>query len=83
MFTSKNEQTEQLKNEIQQLNQVKENSTPSNTSNVETTHRPGNVHVASKSRSQTEITKLITFIEQTLQTLQLIKIDNSNDKMYI
>ena len=69
-FTSKEEQIEQLKNEIQQLKQLKQNNTPSNTENAETTHRPKNVHAVSKSGGQTEIsteiTKVMTFIEQTM-----------------
>ena len=50
-FTSKDEQIEQFKNEIQQLKQLKENSIPSNTEKAKTTHRPKKVHEASKSGS--------------------------------
>ena len=67
-FTSKDKQTEQMKNEIQQLKQLQENNTRSNTENAEK-----NVHAASKSGGQTkintEITKVMTFIEQTMQSL--------------
>ena len=72
-FTSKDEQIEQLKSEIQQLKQSKENTTPSNIENKETTHKPKNLHTASKSGGQTEINteiiKVMSFIEQTMQTL--------------
>ena len=50
-------------------------NTPSNTENAETTHRSKNVHAASKSGDQTEInteiTKVMTFIEQTMKTLSV------------
>ena len=52
-FTSKEKQIEQLKNEIQQLKQLKENITPSNTGNAERTYRPKNVHTTSKSGDET------------------------------
>ena len=74
-FTSKEKQIEQLKNEIQQLKQLKENITPSNTGNAETTYRPKNVHTASKLGDETwistKITKVMTFTEQTMQTLSV------------
>ena len=41
-FTSKGELTEQLKNKIQQLKQLKKSNTPRNTRNAETTHKPKN-----------------------------------------
>ena len=75
MFTLKDKQIEKLTNEIRRLKQSKKNNTSSDTGNVETTHRPKNVHVASKLGGQTEInteiTKRMTFIEQAMQTLSL------------
>lgn len=58
---------------MQQLKQLKKNNTQSNTKNAETTQKPKRVQAVSKSGDQTEInakiTKVATFIEQTMQTL--------------
>ena len=74
-FNSKDERIERLKNEIRQLKQSKKNNTLSDTQNAETTRTSKNVHAASKSGGQTEIntkiTKVMTFIEQTMQTLSV------------
>ena len=74
-FTSKDEQIEQLKNEIQQLKQLKEKNTLSNTENAEKTHRSKNLQAASKSGGKTEISteiiKVTTLIEETIQTLSV------------
>ena len=74
-FTSKDKQIEQLKNEIQQIKQLKESNTPSYTENAETTHMTKSLDAASKSAGQTkisiEITKVMTFIKQTMQTLSV------------
>ena len=52
-----------------------ENNPSSNTGNAETTHKPKNIHAAFKSGGQTEISserlKVMTFIEQTMQTLSV------------
>ena len=74
-FTSKDEQIEQLKNEIQQLKQLKEKNTLSNTENAEKTQRSKNLQAASKSGGKTEISteiiKVTTLIEETIQTLSV------------
>ena len=74
-FTSKDEQIEKLKNEIQQLKQLKEKNTLSNTENAEKTHRSKNLQAASKSGGKTEISteiiKVTTLIEETIQTLSV------------
>ena len=71
-FTSKDEQIEQLKNEIQQLKQLKEKNTLSNTENAEKTQRS---KATSKSGGKTEISaeiiKVTTLIEETIQTLSV------------
>ena len=46
---------EQLKNEKQQLKQLKESNTPSNAEKAERIHRPKIVHAIPKSRDQTKI----------------------------
>ena len=74
-FTSKDEQIEQLKNEIQQLKQLKEKNNLSNTENAEKTQRSKNLQAASKSGGKTEISteiiKVTTLIEETIQTLSV------------
>ena len=76
-FTSKDEQIEQLKNEIQQLKRTKYNkkNTLSNTENAEKTQRSKNLQAASKSGGKTEISteiiKVTTLIEETIQTLSV------------
>ena len=67
------------------------NDTSSNTETAETTRRPKNVHATSKSGGQTEInteiTKIITFIEQTMQTLSVynekLKASLKTDQTYL
>ena len=57
VFNSKDEQTEQLKNERRQVKESKKKRAPKNTENAKTTHRPKNVHVASKSEAKQKSTQ--------------------------
>ena len=59
---------------MQQLKPLDENNTPSNTKNTETMFSPKDLHAASKSGGQTEISieiKVMTLIEKTIQNLSV------------
>ena len=57
------------KNGVQQLKQSKKRNTSSSNKNADIRHKPKNVQAAVKPVGQTEITKVTTFIEPTMQTL--------------